>query len=454
MSYKSINPATGKLLNSYSIISDDELQEKIICANDVFKYWRKTELDYRKMLLLKVADLLESEKEIHAGNMTAEMGKPINQSIAEVEKSALVCRYYAENAKKFLEPERKKSSAKESYIKYEPIGVIYAVMPWNFPYWQVFRFIAPNFILGNTGLLKHASNVPACALAIEKLFIDAGAKKGIFQNLFINYHQSEEVVKNQYVRGVTLTGSNYAGSKVAELAGKYIKKSVLELGGSDPFLIFEDADIEEAVKYGIISRFLNAGQSCIAAKRFIVHNKIYDKFINIFKRETEKLKTGDPMNSDNYIGPMAKESFVIELEEQVNKSVEMGAKIITGGKRKKSGTCYYLPTIIDNIPENAPLANEEIFGPVAPVFEFNDYSEAVKIANNTPFGLGATVWTKDIDKAKKIADEIVTGTVAINGMVKSEPGLPFGGVKDSGYGRELSEYGLKEFANIKTINIF
>jgi succinate-semialdehyde dehydrogenase / glutarate-semialdehyde dehydrogenase len=454
MAYKSVNPYTLKEFNSFDFISDEELENKIELSAKAFQSWQFENFTDKSVILKKVAQLLLANKEYHANIITSEMGKPVSQSIAEVEKCALLCNYYAENAESFLVDEIKASSANKSIVRYEPMGVIYAIMPWNFPYWQVFRFIAPNFMLGNTGLLKHASNVPQCAVEMEKLFIDAGAPRGIFQNLFINYKQSEFVIENENIQGVTITGSNIAGSKVASQAGKYFKKSVLELGGSDPFIIFNDANLDLAIESAINSRFLNNGQSCIAAKRFIVQTEIYDQFIDKFVQRVKSLQCGDP-NSDNvYIGPLARESFVQELDEQVNKSIEMGAKLLTGGRRYAEKSLIYLPTVIDEIPPYAPLCKEEVFGPVAPVLKFESETEAIIIANDTNFGLGATIWTDNLQRALNISREILTGTVAINGMVKSEPGLPFGGVKDSGYGRELSEIGLKEFANMKTINIF
>jgi len=454
MTYKSINPYTKKEVSAFDYISDEELENKIELAAKVFKSWQYYQFAGKAEILKKVGALLRENKEYHAGIITSEMGKPIKQSVAEVEKCALLCDYYVENAEKILKEEIKASSAQKSIVRYEPMGIIYAVMPWNFPYWQVFRFIAPNFMLGNTGLLKHASNVPTCAIEIEKVFLDAGAPKGVFQNLFINYEQSEFVIENENVHGVTLTGSNLAGSKVAEHAGKYIKRSVLELGGSDPFIVFADADLDKAIENGINSRFLNNGQSCIAAKRFIVQHEIYDQFIDKFVQKVQSLACGDPAHPDIFIGPLAKESFVQELHEQVVKTIEMGARLLTGGKRLDENSLIYLPTVIDQIPNYAPLCKEEVFGPVAAVFSFETEIEAISRANDTNFGLGATIWTSNMKRALNMAREIVTGTVAINGMVKSEPGLPFGGVKDSGYGRELSDSGLKEFANMKTINIF
>ena len=454
MAYKSINPLNNIQTNQFDVIDDNCLQTKIEKAHQTYLSWRNTTFGQRKKVLIRLGELLLKNKESLAKTITLEMGKPISQAIAEVEKSASVCSYYANNSKRFLQAQTLESSAKNSQVWYEPIGIVFAIMPWNFPFWQVFRFIAPNVMLGNVGLLKHASNVPQCANSIEQLFNNTKAPEGLFQNLFIDYNQVESVIQNPYVQGVTFTGSNNAGSKVAALAGEYIKKSVLELGGSDPFIIFDGANIEKAVEFGIDSRFLNNGQSCIAAKRFIVQDSIYDQFIKLFIEKVSSLKIGNPLDKEVYIGPIARESFLIELEQQVSKTLKMGSRLLYGGKRDNEYSSIYLPTIVDEIPESAPLLCEEVFGPVAPVCKFTTTEEAIKMANNTNFGLGASVWNRDIYLALDVAKQIETGTVAINGMVKSESNLPFGGAKDSGYGCELSEFGLKEFANLKTVSIF
>ena len=454
MAYRSINPYTLKEEAVYDYISDIVLENKLKLSESIFNDWSRTSIKDRAEILSKAADLLVKEVDKHAQFITWEMGKPISQSRAEVEKCAWVCRYYAENAEKFLKPVKLESTAKESYLRFDPLGIIFAVMPWNFPYWQTFRFLAPNFMAGNTELLKHASNVPRCAWAMEELFLDAGAPEGVFQNLFISYEQAGKVIRHQSVMGITLTGSNYAGNKVAELAGSVGKKTVLELGGSDPYVVFADADLEQAAEIAIMARFQNNGQSCIAAKRFIVEDSVFDRFLEIFTNKVQALTVGDPMDPDTVIGPVARKDLLLELEDQVQHIISQGGKIHSGGKRLKERSLILEPTIITDLPFDAPANEEELFGPVIPVFRFSSEEEALEIANHTIFGLGASVWTSDRDKADRMARGIESGTVAVNGMVKSEPGLPFGGVKASGYGRELSELGMKEFMNQKTVNYF
>jgi succinate-semialdehyde dehydrogenase/glutarate-semialdehyde dehydrogenase len=454
MLYKSINPVNGKVLKTYETISDKELDNKLRNGHHAFLKWEQETLENRIACIAEIAKILLEEKEEHARFISLEMGKPITQARAEIEKCALLCDYYCEEAPGYLKPEMHESNASESFLSFEPMGLIYAVMPWNFPYWQVFRFLIPNLILGNGALLKHASNVPQCAENIEKIVRKAGVHEHVFQNLFIDYKQSEKLIESNYVWGVTLTGSEYAGSKVAEKAGKCIKKSVLELGGSDPFIVMEDADIDKAVEVGIISRMQNAGQSCIAAKRFILHEKIYEEFVEKYVQATEALIVGDPFDEDTYVGPIARSYLVEELDLQVRKSIEKGAVALTGGHISEVGPAFYQPSVLTNISQDMPTYAEEVFGPVALIFKVKSEQEALELANDTEFGLGGAVWSKDIERAKKMAHKIRTGTVAINGGVRSEPRLPFGGTKKSGFGRELAELGLKEFANIKTINIF
>lgn len=454
MAYKSVNPYTQKVLGIYETLQDKELQQKLEKAEQKFLEWSVRPIKERAAILASVARLLDKQKSTHAAIITAEMGKPISQSIAEVEKCAWLCRYYAEHAENHLKPAGMKSTARESQVWFEPLGIIFAVMPWNFPYWQVFRYLAPNIMAGNTCLLKHASNVPQCADAMEKLFLQAGLPEDIFQNLFVDYRQSEIVIKHPRVAGVTLTGSNYAGYKIAELAGRYGKKTVLELGGSDPFIVFESADLEKAVNTGIIARFQNTGQSCIAAKRFFIQDKIFEDFTNRLTDKVKEQKTGDPMDPETNIGPIARKDLLLELEDQINRMVKEGSRIITGGRRIYPDKLLLEPTVITDLPPGSPINNEELFGPVLPLFPFRDEQEVVHLANHNPFGLGANVWTADPEQAKRVAHQLETGTVAINGMVKSEPNLPFGGVKASGYGRELSVFGIREFVNIKTVNVF
>ncbi len=450
--YQSQNPFTQVIAKKYRNITNDSLNRKIDLSVNAFKNWKTQSFQFRGNLMKKVADLLDEKKEFYGSLITLEMGKPITQSVAEVEKCAWVCRYYAENALDFLKTQRMNSTASMSQVNFEPLGTILAVMPWNFPFWQVFRFLAPTLMAGNTGLLKHASNVPQCAEAIELLLSEAGVPKGVFQNLFISYDQVEQVIASRHVKAVTFTGSNYAGSKIAELSGKYTKKSVLELGGSDPFIVFDDADLNLALEQAVLAKFLNTGQSCIAAKRFIIHHDIADEFIDNLQSLTENLVMGNPMDEESFIGPMVNSRALKELHTQVTQSIKSGAVCITGGDVNSEMSSIYQPTILVDVPSEAAVWNQEVFGPVVSIRIFNSDEEAIQMANDTIFGLGASVWTQDMDRAAWACKNINAGTVIVNGMVKSEPGLPFGGINESGYGRELSSFGILEFMNIKTIS--
>ncbi len=454
MSYTSLNPYTGKEEIKFDVITDEELAQKLKLADEAYAEWSTRSFESRAKVMHRLAEMLNNDKQYHAEIITSEMGKPISQSIAEIEKCALVCKYYAENAAGFLASEKMESDARESYVRYDSLGTVFAVMPWNFPYWQVFRFLAPNLMAGNCGVLKHSSNVPRCGMAIEAIVEKSGAPKGVFQNLFINYEQAQSVISWKGVHGVTLTGSNYAGYKVAEIAGAAGKKTVLELGGSDPFLVFADADVESAAEVAVMARFQNTGQSCIAAKRFIIHEDVYNHFLDLFTTRVQKLKAGDPMESDTVIGPIARKGLLSDLEHQLKQMVEQGGKIHTGGSLVSDDSLILQPTIVTGLPHDAKINREELFGPVVPVFSFSSDEQAVQLANETPFGLGASVWTSDMEKADSMAAKLETGTVAINGMVKSDPALPFGGIKNSGFGRELSKAGIMEFINIKTVSIF
>jgi succinate-semialdehyde dehydrogenase/glutarate-semialdehyde dehydrogenase len=383
--------------------------------------------------------------------ITVEMGKPITASIAEVKKCALVCRYYAEHAEAHLADEHIATDARESYVRYEPLGPVLAVMPWNFPFWQVFRFAAPALMAGNVGLLKHSSNVPQCALAIETVFRDAGFTDYEFQTLLITSDQVQRVLEDERVKAATLTGSESAGASVASTAAKKIKKSVLELGGSDPFVIMPSANVGEAAKVAVRARIVNNGQSCIAAKRFIVHEKIAAEFISIFVDEMKKLKIGDPLDESTDIGPLAMPQIAEDIEKQVNGSVASGATLLTGGERRGN---FYAPTVLTDLPDDAPAAREETFGPVAAVFRVRDAAAAIAVANDTPFGLGASVWTNDAAEMQQFIAGIESGQVFVNAMVASDPRVPFGGVKHSGYGRELGVHGIREFVNVKTVRMF
>ena len=451
MPIASINPATGETLKSFEALSDSQIENKIALAAEAFIKYRRTSFSERAEKMMSAAKILEDDRKGISETMTTEMGKPIKAAIAEVEKCASVCRFYAENAERFLSDEDVQTDAGRSFIRYQPIGPVLAVMPWNFPFWQVFRFAAPALMAGNVGLLKHASNVPSSALAIEDILHQAGFHKGVFQTLLIGSEQVDRVIEDPRVVAVTLTGSEPAGSHVASAAGKLIKKTLLELGGSDPFIVMPSADLNEAVKTAVTARTINNGQSCIAAKRFIVAGEIFGEFERRFVKAMEALNVGNPMDDTVQVGPLATAQILADLEEQVNKTVELGARVLTGGKRLERAGSYYAPTVLTDIPEDSPAYSEELFGPVASLFRARDIDEAIRIANDTSFGLGASAWTNDQDEQERFIEEIEAGSVFINGMVVSDPRLPFGGVKHSGYGRELGAFGIREFVNIKTI---
>lgn len=447
----SINPTNNKPLQTYSLHTEKEIDTAIIKGHETFKHFRKTTFQYRAQLIKKVANLLEEKKKTLALDITQEMGKPLQAAIAEIEKCAWVCRYYAENAEKFLADQNTPTEAQKSYVTHQPLGLILAVMPWNYPYWQVFRFAAPALIAGNTAILKHASNVPACALAIANVFKEAGFEEGVFQSLLISSKQVPQIIKHKNIVAATLTGSFHAGSSVAALAGQNIKKTVLELGGSDPYIILKDADLDLAVEHCVTSRLLNAGQSCIGAKRFIVVDEIYDEFIKNFKSKMSQATFGDPLKQVK-LGPMARTDLRNELHHQVLKSVEQGAKLSLGGVIPELNGAYYPPTILEDVKPGVLAYHEELFGPVASVIRVNNETEAIEVANDTSFGLGACVFTKNIERGEQIArNELEAGCCFVNQFVKSDPRLPFGGIKESGYGRELSDLGIKEFVNIKTV---
>ena len=452
MAIATINPATGETLKTFEPLTDAEIAAKLDLAGLAFDDYRKTSLLERSHALQQAADILDKEKADFAQIMTLEMGKPYKAAIAEVEKCAAVCRYYAEHAAEFLADVEVKTDASRSFVRYQPLGVILAVMPWNFPFWQVFRFAAPALMAGNVGLLKHASNVPQCALAIEDIIQRAGFPKGVFQTLLINAAKVADLMADERVKAATLTGSEPAGASLAAAAGKQIKKVVLELGGSDPFIVLESADLETAVATATTARMLNNGQSCIAAKRFIVVEAIADKFEKLLLEKFQALKVGDPMSPDIDLGPLATPGILQDLDEQVQASLKSGAKILIGGQplSDRPGN-YYPPTILTNIPTDSPTAQEEFFGPVAMLFRVADIDAAIKIANGTPFGLGASAWTQNEGESDRLISEIEAGAVFINSIVKSDPRMPFGGIKRSGYGRELSIQGIHEFVNVKTV---
>jgi succinate-semialdehyde dehydrogenase / glutarate-semialdehyde dehydrogenase len=450
LAIESINPATREVIERFPALTAKQLEARLALSWESFLRHRETSYAERAAAMNRAADILESEKAELGRLMTLEMGKPLASAIAEAEKCAWVCRYYAEHAESFLADEEVETSASRSWIRYEPLGPILAVMPWNFPFWQVFRFAAPALMAGNTALLKHASNVPACALVIEGIFQRAGFERGAFQALLIEVEDVERVLDDPRVRAATLTGSTRAGSAVAERAGKRIKKTVLELGGSDPFIVMPSADLEKATATAVTARTINNGQSCIAAKRFIVHEDVYEPFLERFVAGMRRLKVGDPMAEGVDIGPLATPGIAREVEEQVRRSVEAGARLLTGGKREGDSN-FYPPTVLDEIPSNAPAYGEEIFGPVASVFRVSSVDEAIEMANATVFGLGSSVWTEDPRERERFVEGIEAGQVFINAMVASDPRLPFGGVKESGFGRELGVWGIREFVNVKTI---
>lgn len=444
----STNPYTGEELNRYEEMNEAEIDQLLLNSNKAFKNWSKTTFEERKSLMLKAAAELKQNSREYATVITKEMGKPITQAIAEVEKSAWACEYYAENASKHLAPEEIETDGAYSYISYEPLGPVLAIMPWNYPFWQVFRFAAPALMAGNVGVLKHASNVMGCSLKIQQVFERAGFPEGCFQSLVVGSKKIEKVIRDRRIKAVTLTGSTAAGKAVASTAGEEVKKTVLELGGSNALVVFEDADIESAVNTCIQARFQNTGQSCIAGKRLLLHESIADKFLEALKKEVEDLKSGDPMDSATYIGVQAREDLAEELEKQIRESVSKGAEIFYGGKRKGA---YHEPTILTNVTQDMPVFKEETFGPSIAVVTFETDEEAVNLVNATDFGLGVSIFTESRERAKRLIPDFDDGAVFVNELVKSDPRLPFGGTKQSGYGRELSYHGIREFVNIKTV---
>jgi succinate-semialdehyde dehydrogenase/glutarate-semialdehyde dehydrogenase len=451
MPIATVNPATGETLATFEPFSHYEIESRLDRAATAFRVNRARSFDERAARMRRTAECLEQRKSEYGRLMTLEMGKPLKAAVAEVEKCAHACRYYADHAASLLADEPVKTEAHETFIRYEPMGAVLAVMPWNFPFWQVFRFAAPALMAGNVVLLKHASNVPQCALAIEKVLHDAGFDRDEFQTLLITSDQVVPVLEDERVRATTLTGSEPAGASVASTAAKQIKKSVLELGGSDPFIVMPSADIDAAVTTGIKARIVNNGQSCIAAKRFIVHEAIADEYEKRFVDAMNALRVGDPLDESTDIGPLAMPQIVTDLEKQVKASIDAGAKLLTGGKRIGDRGNFYAPTVLTNLALDAPSSHEETFGPVASMFRVRDVDEAITVANATPFGLGASVWTRDRNEADRLIAGIESGQVFVNAMVASDPRVPFGGVKHSGFGRELGVYGIREFVNVKTV---
>jgi succinate-semialdehyde dehydrogenase / glutarate-semialdehyde dehydrogenase len=451
MAIASINPATGEVIKAFQPLSDAEIEGKLQLAVTAFRQERKTPFSVRAQRMLKAAEILDREKQNFGRLMTVEMGKPYQAAVAEAAKCVTACRYYAENAEKFLADEIVDTGAKNSFIRYLPIGPILAVMPWNFPFWQVIRFAAPALMAGNVGLLKHASNVPQCALAMEKIFKDAGFPAGAFQSLLIASSQVDALLADHRVVAATLTGSEQAGIQVGVGAAKRIKKVVLELGGSDPFIVMPSAHLEVAVETAVQARVQNNGQSCIAAKRFIVAEPIGDEFQRRFVARMQALKIGDPMDDKTELGPLATAEGVKDLDRDVQKTVEMGAKVLTGGHPVPGSGNYYAPTVLTNVPKGSPAYSEEFFGPVASIFRVKDQDEAIRLANDVRFGLGSSVWTNDEQERERFINELEAGMVFVNKMVASDTRIPFGGVKASGHGRELGLVGIREFVNAKTV---
>jgi succinate-semialdehyde dehydrogenase / glutarate-semialdehyde dehydrogenase len=451
MAIATINPATGQTVKTFEELTNAQVDEKIQRAVDAFPKFRKLTFADRGKMMMRAAELLESEKDSLAHLMTLEMGKTLRSAVDEAVKCAWVCRYYAENAEKFLADEVVETPASRSFIRYQPMGAVLVIMPWNYPFWQAFRFIAPGLMAGNVGLLKHASNVPQCAMRIEELLLKAGVPEGVFQTLLIGSGAVDRVLADPRIAAATLTGSEGAGVKVGAGAAQRIKKVVLELGGSDPFIVMPSANLDEAVATGVKARVANNGQSCIAAKRFIVHEAIADKFQSAFVEKMKALKVGDPFDEKTDVGPLANAEAVKSLDADVQATIKAGAKVLTGGKPVDGPGSFYPPTVLTDIPKNSPAYGEELFGPVASIFRVKNIDEAIRVANDSRFGLGASAWTTDKAEEEKFMNELEAGMVFINQMVFSDPRVPFGGVKRSGVGRELSTYGIREFTNVKTV---
>jgi succinate-semialdehyde dehydrogenase/glutarate-semialdehyde dehydrogenase len=452
MGIASMNPANGEVIKTFIPLTDREVTNKLALAQKAFEQYKNIPISQRAKWMNEAAQILERNSRQFGKLITLEMGKTFVSAAGEVKKCALNCRYYADHATEFLRDVSVSTDAGRSFIRFQPLGAVLAVMPWNFPFWQVFRFAAPALMAGNVALLKHASNVPQCALTIEEIFREAGFPEGVFQTMLITAEKVKDVLEDERVKAATLTGSESAGASLASIAGKNIKKTVLELGGSDPFIVLESADLESAVSTAVTARMSNNGQSCIAAKRLIVVGSIGEKFEQRLVEKFKALKVGDPMEPETDLGPLATSDILQTLDHQVQTCIQKGAKVLTGGQPLSD--CpgnFYLPTILTDIPPGTPADNEEFFGPVALLYRVKDIDEAIRLANRTPFGLGASVWTKNNSEIEKLVNELESGAVFVNGMVKSDPRLPFGGIKHSGYGRELGIQGIHEFMNIKTV---
>jgi succinate-semialdehyde dehydrogenase/glutarate-semialdehyde dehydrogenase len=454
MAIRSVNPSTGELVRTYREHGPEEVRGIVEAVDGAFRSWGLTPLPERAALMRRAARLLETRKHESARLMALEMGKPLAQGRAEVEKCARACEYYAESAPSFLEDREIRTDARRSFVTFEPLGVVLAVMPWNFPFWQVFRFAAPALMAGNAAVLKHASNVPGCALAIEEIFREAGFPRDLFRAVLAGSAEVEGIIEHPAVRGVTLTGSTPAGRAVARKAGEMLKKTVLELGGSDPYVVLEDADLARAVETCVASRLINSGQSCIAAKRFIVPDAVRGEFEKRFVEAMAARRMGDPLEEGADLGPLARIDLREEVHRQVRESVERGARCLLGGRVPEGPGAFYPPTVLTDVRKGMPAYDEELFGPVAAILPVHDEEAAIAVANDTPFGLGAAVFTRDVARGERIASRrLRAGSCFVNAFVRSDPRLPFGGIKDSGYGRELGEYGIREFVNVKTVYV-
>ena len=451
MAIQTLNPATGEIIKTYEPHKPEEIEKKLSKAVKTFHVWRKIPLDERIQYTKKLRTHLEGNKEKYGMIVTLEMGRPIKDAIAEIDKSIGICTFYIENAHTFLKERHVPTDASKSYIQYDPLGVILGIMPWNYPFTQVFRALIPIIIAGNTFVLKHASNVPLSAITIEKMFIELGFPTGVMTTILIEGKETDSIIADDRIAAVTVTGGEQTGKNVAKIAGMHLKKSVLELGGSDAFIVLEDADIEKTVKQAVKARTSNAGQSCNSPKRFIIHKKVAKEFIKRFLKEMQGMKIGDPMDPTTCVGPVAKKNLRDQLHKQVQESIEKGARLLLGGKKREGAGFFYEPTVLDNVKKGMPVFDEEVFGPVASIIEVKDADEAIQVANNSHLGLSASIWTEHPEKYEHFIDELHVGLVFFNQAVRSDPRLPYGGVKKSGYGRELGEFGIREFTNIKTV---
>ena len=454
MTITTINPATEEVIKKYSHMSQGEVMAILDDVHKTFLEWKTLLVQQRASYLTKLARVLRNNKDPYAQLMTKEMGKPITEARAEIEKCAWTAEVYAKNGEQWLQEEVLESDGKEHRVVCQPLGVIFSIMPWNFPFWQAFRFAIPTLLAGNASLLKHASNVTGCALAIEDAFKEAGFPENVFRVVIADHDTVAEIVASNLIAGVSLTGSTSAGKRIGELAGKNLKKIVLELGGSDPFIVLEDADLDKAAELATVGRFLNCGQSCVAAKRFIVVASVVEDFVQRFVENVKQKVLGNPAEESTHLGPLVNKTAVEQIENQVNDAVDKGATILTGGKRGKGKGYFYEPTVLINTTTDMKVVKEEVFGPVAPIIVVKDEKDAIKVANATEFGLGGSVWTRDLERGKRIARQLECGCAFVNSFVKSDPRVPFGGIKESGIGRELSKYGLREFVNVKAINVY